>query len=74
LNIAAAWSRADVPARYAPLPWDSTRLRFAVREPFPSRTTRAELVYGEFGADAPLALTALVTEGGIIFSDGRLIV
>ena len=70
LNIAAAWSRTVAEARYAPLPWDSERLRFAVREPFPSRTTKAELVFGEFDGHMPLQLKSLMAEGGVIFSDG----
>lgn len=70
LNIAAAWAGTQVPSAYAPLPWDCERLRFAVREPFPSRTTKAELVFGEFDGKAPLQLKSLMAEGGVIFSDG----
>ncbi len=55
----------------AALDWDAERLRFAVREPFPSRSTQARLVYGEIarGADA-LGITSLMPENGVIFSDG----
>jgi NAD kinase len=70
LNIGAAWAHRAAQAAYEPLPWDSARLRFAVREPFPSRTTKTDLVFGEFGADAPLRLTSLMAEPGVIFSDG----
>ncbi len=70
LNIAAAWTESAAAARYAPLPWDSERLRFAVREPFPSRTTKAELVFGEFDGKSPLHLKSLMAERGVIFSDG----
>jgi len=52
------------------LPWDAPRLRFAVREPFPSRHSQADLVYGEITAAAPLRLVSLMPEGGVIFSDG----
>src|SRR5256885_11072730 len=31
---------------YQPFAWDAPRLDFAVREPFPSRSSTAELVYG----------------------------
>jgi NAD kinase len=70
LSIDAAWRGARAPAAYRPLPWDTKVLRFAVREPFPSRTTGASLVYGEIGAQTPLQLTSLMPEGGVIFSDG----
>lgn len=55
---------------YQPLAWDSPRLRFAVREPFPSRTTGTTLVYGEFDVTRPLVLRSLMAEGGVLFSDG----
>ncbi len=50
--------------------WDANRLQFAVREPFPSRTTGTELVFGEVSGSAPLTLESLMPENGVIFSDG----
>ena len=70
VGIALRTQHLEGEAHYAPMPWDAPRLRFAVREPFPSRTSSARTVYGEFGADAPLALTSAMPEGGVIFSDG----
>jgi NAD kinase len=70
MGIANAWSPKKATMKYHPLPWDSDRLRFAVREPFPSRVTSTQLVYGEFDARKPLVLRSLMAEGGVIFSDG----
>lgn len=55
---------------YQPLPWDADQLQFAVREPFPSKTTRATLVYGRIAPGQPLRLRSLMPENGTIFSDG----
>lgn len=70
LNIGAAWQGTHSAHKYRPLPWDTDKLRFAVREPFPSRTTGAALVYGEITKRAPLKLTSLMADAGVIFSDG----
>lgn len=62
-----------LPAAPAPdlrLPWDTDRLRFAVREPFPSKTTQATLVCGEIRASEPLRIESHMAEEGVIFSDG----
>jgi NAD kinase len=52
------------------MPWDSDRLVFAVREPFPSKTSQAALVYGEITAGESLTLRSRMPENGVIFSDG----
>jgi NAD kinase len=74
-SIAIARSNGVVPIpdaafQYAPLPWDTPTLQFAVREPFPGRTSQTSLVYGQFGRDAPLRVRSRMPEGGVIFSDG----
>lgn len=51
-------------------PWDAPYLYFTVREPFPSRTSSADLVFGRVTTDSPLLLTSLMPEHGVIFSDG----
>jgi NAD kinase len=53
-----------------PSRWDTDRLKFAVREPFPSKTSQAGIVYGEISAKAPLELHSRMPENGVIFSDG----
>lgn len=50
--------------------WDEKRLQFSVREPFPSRTTGTELVFGAITRQAPLRLESQMPENGVIFSDG----
>jgi hypothetical protein len=50
--------------------WDSDHLQFAVREPFPSRSTQASLVFGKVSATAPLTIRSQMPENGVIFSDG----
>lgn len=52
------------------LGWDAKRLFFSVREPFPSKSTQATLVFGRIESPAPLRIRSLMPEGGIIFSDG----
>lgn len=55
---------------YQPQPWDSPELTFAVREPFPSRASKAGLVFGQVSAQQPLRLRSRMPENGVIFSDG----
>jgi len=50
--------------------WESNYLYFTVREPFPTRTTGASLVFGRVTTEAPLTLESKMAENGVIFSDG----
>ncbi len=50
--------------------WDADYLCFTVREPFPTRTTQAGLVFGRVSANTPLTITSHMPENGVIFSDG----
>lgn len=52
------------------LAWDHPHLYFTVREPFPSRTTSAGLVFGQIGSRQPLRIISQMPEDGVIFSDG----
>lgn len=70
LAIAGAFGSESEIAAYAPQAWDSSELRFAVREPFPSRTSQASLVYGRLAKSETLRLRSLMPENGVIFSDG----
>ena len=71
LAIAGALGRRpNRAADYEPMPWDTPRLAFAVREPFPTRSTQATLVYGSVSAAQPLRLRSRMPEQGVIFSDG----
>ncbi len=49
--------------------WNSDYLFYSVREPFPSNTTGASLVFGMI-KDSPLQIFSQMPEGGVIFSDG----
>jgi NAD kinase len=50
--------------------WSSGELIFAVREPFPSKTTGTNLVFGTVSMGEPLRIESLMGENGVIFSDG----
>ncbi len=45
-------------------------LYFTVREPYPSTSTGADIVFGKFDNKSPLTITSYMPEGGVIFSDG----
>jgi len=45
-------------------------LQFAVREPFPSKTSQAGIAFGRIGRGEALGLRSLMPENGVIFSDG----
>jgi NAD kinase len=57
----------EIPKR---LDWSSDYLCFSVREPFPSKTTGATLVFGMITTVKPLRVLSQMPENGIIFSDG----
>jgi NAD kinase len=69
IGIARAMHAGQAP-HYEPLPWDSDRLAYAVREPFPSKSSGAELVFGTVSSRDPLVLRSRMPEHGVIFSDG----
>lgn len=52
------------------LGWDSERLWFSVREPFVSKTSQAELVFGQIQSGQKLVITSQMPDYGVIFSDG----
>jgi hypothetical protein len=52
------------------LAWDSQTLIFNVREPYPSRSTEAKLVFGQLATGQSLHIRSLMPENGVIFSDG----
>jgi NAD kinase len=51
-------------------PWDANYLHFTVREPFPSTTSAATLVFGKITTKQPMFLVSQMAENGFIFSDG----
>jgi NAD kinase len=52
------------------LGWASQSLWYSVREPFPSKTSQANLVFGQIQPGQELLITSHMPDGGVIFSDG----
>ncbi|UWG96543.1 sugar kinase [Dehalobacter sp. DCM] len=50
--------------------WNQEYLYYSVREPFPSRTSQANLVFGKITRESPLKIRSQMPENGVIFSDG----
>lgn len=50
--------------------WQAKKLYFTVREPFPSRTSGARLVFGAIEGEDQLRLESHMPENGVVFSDG----
>ena len=69
-GMAKAFNLGNVPE--VEMEWDCEALTFQVREPYPSRFTQAELVYGRIQSKDKLTLVSDMTESGVIFSDGIL--
>lgn len=69
LAIAGAYG-SKVGDAYHAWAWDERILQFAVREPFPSRTSQTSMVFGRVGENEKLTLRSLMPENGVIFSDG----
>lgn len=45
-------------------------MQLTVREPFPSRVTQVEMVFGQVTRKQPLRLVSQMAGYGVIFSDG----
>lgn len=52
------------------IPWDADYLYYTVREPFPSLSSQAGLVFGKVTAQKPMRVLSQMPESGVIFSDG----
>ena len=70
LGIVRALQAGRSTGGYQAQAWDSDRLTYAVREPFPSKSTSVQLVYGNVTAHEPLKLRSRMPDNGVIFSDG----
>jgi NAD kinase len=68
---ATGWARSIMEATHERLPLgpEERAVAFFVREPFPSIATGTALRAGKL-ADAPLAVTSRMNNGGVIFADG----
>ena len=69
-GIARAFNLGDIPEEK--VDWSRRQLTFQVREPYPSRFTKADIVYGEVNGSESLVLTSSMSENGVVFSDGIL--
>ena len=63
---------ANMPIEKISIPKDADKLLFVVREPFISKTSKAEIVAGEITSNNILTVESFMPEKGIIFSDGIL--
>jgi NAD kinase len=68
--IEALGGRVVPPPDGGRLRWDTDRLVFSVREPFPSIATQTSIVHGLFTNSTPLRVTSEMAANGVIFSDG----
>lgn len=50
--------------------WDMKCLYYSVREPYESKSTGAEVIFGRIMSEQPLKVTSQMPENGVIFSDG----
>lgn len=50
--------------------WEEEKLYFSVREPFVSKTSSANLVFGEINKNRTLEIISSMPVNGVIFSDG----
>jgi len=50
--------------------WNANYLYFSVREPYASRTSQANLVFGKVTAKQPLIVRSSMADDGVIFGDG----
>jgi NAD kinase len=73
MNMAAAvagcFGRPGAPPSVR-MAWEDPRLVYVVREPFVSRTSRADLVAGTIDPGHELAIESDMPANGVIFSDG----
>ncbi len=67
-GIAKAFGLGTVPEIQGD--WEARQLTFQVREPYPSRFTQADIVYGNIIGDEQLVITSNMSENGVVFSDG----
>ena len=66
----AAGKAGEAKPPLPPMGWDADYLYFTVREPFPSRTTAATVVFGAVTAREGLRLSSLMAENGVISATG----
>jgi NAD kinase len=68
--IRALGGEVHMPKSGGRFAWDADYLMYAVREPWPSKTSQANMVFGVITPEQPLVLNSYMAEHGVIFSDG----
>jgi len=68
--IEALGGTVSMPKEGGRFAWDADHLVYAVREPWPSKTSQSNMVFGVITPDKPLILNSYMAEHGVIFSDG----
>jgi NAD kinase len=70
LAVASLAAGTVIGAEFQGRAWEDEALEFAVREPFPSRSSAATVLCGRIERGEQLVMTSRMAEGGVIFSDG----
>lgn len=68
--VEALGGTVSLPKEGSRFAWDADFLVYAVREPWPSKSSQSNMVFGVIKPDEPLILNSYMTENGVIFSDG----
>lgn len=68
--IQALGGEVRMPKEGSRFDWDADYLIYAVREPWPSKTSKSNMVFGVITPEQPLVLDSYMAEHGVIFSDG----
>lgn len=68
ISAALSGQQVNIPAQI--MPWNADYLYFSVREPWPSKSSSAEITFGKITREQPLQIHSQMPENGVIFSDG----
>jgi NAD kinase len=68
-SLASKAKVKDIGGKYR-FDWQARYLVFNVREPFPSKSTGAEIIHGVIDAKKPFEIISHMPQNGVIFSDG----
>ena len=68
--VTALGGKVTLPKEGSRFAWDADYLLYAVREPWPSKTSKSSMVFGVITPEQPLVLDSYMAEHGVIFSDG----
>lgn len=55
---------------FEPMSWSADSLTFVVREPYPSRSTQTDIVYGKLNKGDTFRIISKMAVNGVVFSDG----